>query len=138
MKVTELSILAAIVALAMALLIRSGVTPSLRAAIRTTAVVVLGWILGYSAAPPNSIANLPFRVWVMLALSVLAIGVAWWLHYREPQVAESAGPALADRINVFFAAAFALILFLGPAADHHRLDGLLLIVGAFILTRSRS
>ena len=137
MKIAGIAILAGIVATAMALLVRAGVSPSLRAALRTTVVVMLGWFLGYLAGPPQSLTDLSLRVWLLLALSIVAIGTAWWLHFSQQPQLHSVVPALADRFNVVVACAFALVLFLGPAASRDSSGGLLLIAGAIILACSR-
>jgi uncharacterized membrane protein len=137
MKETGIVMLAALVAAGMGLLVRAGVGPTLRAAIRTTVVFVLGWSLAYVAEPPASLAALSWRLWLMLALSVLAIGVAWWLHFLGPKPAEPGGAAPADKVNVFIAAAFALLLFLGPSGARLGVAALMLVAGAAILAWGR-
>lgn len=137
MKEASIVMLAALVAAGMALLLRAGASPSLRAAIRTPVVLVLGWSLAYSGGRSVSLAALSWRVWLMLTLSVLAIGVAWGLHFLGPKPAEPGGAAPADRINVCFAAAFALLLFLGPSGERYGVAGLSLLGGALILAWNR-
>ena len=138
MKDTGIVMLAVVVAGSMALLLRAGASPSLRAAIRTTVVVVLGWSLAYSAERSVSLADLSWRIWLMLALSVLAIGVAWGLHFIQSKQAALAGAATADRINVLFAAAFAVLLFFGPSGGRFGIAGLSLVAGALILAWNRN
>ncbi|MBI2926698.1 MAG: EamA family transporter [Verrucomicrobia bacterium] len=137
MNQTDIVVLAVVVAASMALLVRAGVNPSLRAAIRTTVVLVLGWGLAYVAERPVAFPALSWRVWLMLALSVFAAGQAWWLHFRAPKLAEPASVAAADRINVFVAAAFALLLLLSPSARQYGVGALLVVTGAIVLALNR-
>jgi uncharacterized membrane protein len=135
MNDTNLVILAACVAAAMAFLVRAGAGPSLRTALRTTAVVALGWDLAYSANRPLSPSMLTWRVWAMLALSALAVGSAWWLHLRERSM-ERPPAARADKVNVWIAAAFAVLLILGDSPKRYGF-ALLLLAGAVILALNR-
>ncbi len=137
MSVLGLVLLAAWVAAGMALLIRAGASPSLRAAIRTTVVIGLAWGFAYFKKRPVSISDLSWRAWLMLALSGVAVGLAWSLHSRGRQSAEPCSVAPADKINVFIAAAFALLLFLGPAGARLGLTVLMLVAGAAILAWGR-
>jgi len=132
-----LILLAAWVATGMAILVRAGASPSLRAAIRTTFVLGLVWGFAYFRERSVSMSTLSWRVWLMLALSGFAIGLAWSLHFRGRKSAEPCSVALADKINVFIAAAFALLLFLGPSGQRYGVAALMLIAGAAILAWNR-
>lgn len=114
-----LVLLAAWLAVGMAFLVRAGASPSLRAAIRTTLVLGLAWGFAYFRERPAAMSALSWRVWLMVALSGFAVGLAWSLHFRGCKSAEICSGALADKINVFIAAAFALLLFLGPSGQHY-------------------
>lgn len=60
---------------------QSGVNSSLRAAVRTTVLVIV-WSLAASNTSP-SLKEWPWRIWLMLALSAFAIGPAWWFHWQN-------------------------------------------------------
>ena len=127
-------LIAASIAGCMALMVRAGVSSSLRAAVRTTAVLVLVWSLAASNAS-FSLRAFPWRIWLMLALSVFAIVAAWWFHLLNG-TAESS-PAMADRLNVPIAIGFALLLLSDPALRSRGWSALLLVGGAMILARKQ-
>ncbi len=133
----NLVLLAASVAAIMALLVRGGKSPSLRAAIRTTLVLLLAWAFAYKANSPISWSLFSWRVWLMLALSVVAVGLAWVLHFFEPSSQESTACARADKINVFIAAGFAVLLILGSAPQRYMFAAML-VCGAAILAARRA
>jgi transporter family protein len=133
----NLVLLAAAVAAIMALLVREGKGPSLRAAIRTTLVLLLAWALAYKANSPVSWSLLSWRVWLMLALSAAAVGLAWGLHLFEPSNHESTACARADKINVFIAAGFAVLLILGSAPQRY-LFAAMLVCGTAVLAARRA
>lgn len=127
-------LIAASVAGCMAWLVQVGVSSTLRAAMRTTAVLVIIWSLAASNAS-FSLRALPWRIWLMLALSVFAIAAAWWFHLRS-SAAES-GPAIADRLNVLIAILFAALWLSVDSAPRPGLGVLLLISGTLILAWNR-
>jgi len=107
-----------------------GVSASLRAAVRTTAVLVIVW----SAAASNasfSLGALPWRIWLMLALSVFAILAALWFYIRGAPT--ESGPAMADRLNIPIAIAFALLLLSDASLRSQGWATLLIVSGAVIL-----
>jgi uncharacterized membrane protein len=130
MNEMSIVIVAASIAAGMAFLVRADVSPSLRAAIRTTAVLVIVWSLAANKANVSWNA-LPWRIWLMLALSVFAIAAAWRFHFRD-STAES-GPAMADRLNVPIAVAFAVLLLSDPSLRSQSWGMLLIVSGAIIL-----
>jgi transporter family protein len=133
----NLVLFAASIAAGMALLVRGPASPSLRAAIRTTIVLLLAWSLAYRANSPISWPDLSWRLWLMLALSVFASVLAWTLYFRELSARAPAPVARADKINVFIAAAFAILLILGSSPQRYAF-ALSLISGATILALRRA
>jgi uncharacterized membrane protein len=100
-------------------------------------VLGLAWGFAYFRERPAAMLALSWRVWLMVALSGFAVGLAWSLHFRGCKSAETCSGALADKINVFIAAAFALLLFLGPSGQRYGGAALMLIAGAAILAWNR-
>jgi transporter family protein len=137
MSELNLVLFAASIAAGMALLVRRGVSSSMRAAVRTTIVLLLAWALAYRANGPISWPDLSWRMWLMLALSVFAVALAWTLHFLELNAGSPAPVARADKINIFIAAAFALLLILGSSPQRYAF-ALSLISGATILAFRRS
>ena len=138
MTATLSILLAVVAALFMAKLARSGASANLRAAVRTTVVLVMGWSLACVAERPIVPHELPRRVWLMLALSVLAVALAWLLYLRGMRSPDSPPVALADRVNVIIAVLFAGLWLSGDSAPNIKLGVLLLIVGAVILAWNRN
>jgi len=125
-------------ALFMAMLARAGVHPNLRAAVRTTVVLVLGWSFAGAIKRPHSLRDLSWRVWLMLAISILAVALAWYFYFRGRQAPETTPVAVTDRINVLFAVLFAALLLCGGSTSGPGLGVLLLIGGALILAWNRN
>lgn len=137
MNELNLVLLAASIAAIMALLVWGGTSPSLRAAIRTTLVLLLAWSLGYQAHRPVSWTSVSWRIWLMLAFSVVALALAWGLHFLESKHPERAPVARADKINVFIAAAFAILLILGSSPQRYAF-AVMLLSGSVILAVRRA
>ena len=133
----SLVLLAAWVAAVMALLVRSGVSASLRAAVRTTIVPALAWTLAYLGNHPVCWPELSWRVWLMLALSVAAVVLAWALHLMEARMAAPPPVARADSINVYIGAGIAVLLILGPSPQRYGF-AVLLVAGTIILASRRT
>jgi uncharacterized membrane protein len=136
MSGAALTVLAAGVAGAMAFLVRAGATASLRSALRTSAVVLLGWTLAYRAHGPMDWPSVDWRTWVMVGLSGLAAGLGWGLYFRDARLPEPSPAAVADKVNVFIAAGVALLMILGNAPQRYAFS-VLLTAGAVILAGRR-
>ncbi|MBI3851566.1 MAG: EamA family transporter [Verrucomicrobia bacterium] len=133
-----MALLAACVAGFMAMMVRAGISPNLRVAIRTTLILALVWIFAYANQKPISLLALSWSVRCMVVLSGLAIALAWFFHFRGLRQPETPSVAPMDRINVLFAALFAVLLLYGPSAQRFGLGALLLVSGALILSWNRN
>jgi len=126
-------LLSATVAFFMVALAKSGVSADLRAAVRTTVVVVLGWALAYAHCGLNSGSRLSWQVQGMLLVSLLAVVFAWLFHFRPIQ-ARSVSPGSAiNRVNVGFALLIAALFVSGNVSTQSILMALFLVVGAAVL-----
>lgn len=134
MKQWAIVLVAAYIAGCMAWMVRFGASSSLRAAVRTTTVLVVVWSLAASNVE-FSMRALPWRIWLMLVLSGFAIGAAWWFHFTHRGIETT--PATADRLNVPIAISFALLLLSDPASQSKGWEEILLVGGAIILARKR-
>jgi hypothetical protein len=91
---------------------------------------------GVSASNASvSFHALPWRIWLMLALSVFAIVATWWFHPRSK--AADSGPAVTGQLNVSIAISFALLLVSDPALASRRWGAPWLASGAIILALKR-
>ena len=129
-------LVALVSAVALGMLAQSGVEVNLRSAIRTTFILVLGWSVA-SGSTSGAHVELSARAWILLALSVFLIALAWILWLRSRRQAQTAGPALMDRLNVAFAGVFGAVLFYDRTDSMAWLCGLVLVLGAFLLIRGR-
>jgi transporter family protein len=131
-----LAVVAALIAAFMALLIRGGVDPDLRSAVRTTAIVAAGWGFAWASYRPVSFNLLP-RTWILFGLSALAVGLSWLLYFRSLGCTEKSMPTAMDRLNVPFAVVFALTLIGGQLDQQKVVSSLGIILGALILAQRR-
>ncbi len=133
-----LAAVAGAVALFMAMLVGAEFSPDLRAAIRTTIVVVLGWFFAGARYGFKPWTDTIWQVKWMLALSALAITLAWLLYFRAGRAKAISRVAVMDCINVGLAALFATLFLLQQATAESALIGLILVSGAvFFVLGSR-
>lgn len=130
MTESTLVLFAAIAAIFMVVLLRAGVGPASRAALRTTMVVSVGWILAWNRYGMPSWDRLPMHVWGMLFISLLAVAFAWWARWR---VKPTNSAALADRANIGFAALFGACLLAGNFSAQAAIMAVYLVAGAVFL-----
>jgi transporter family protein len=128
-----LVLLSATVALFMVVLLRAGVSPELRAAIRTTVVVLLGWGFAYTYYGLKSGSDLSWSMEGMFLISVLAVLFAWLFYFRAIQVHSVSPAAVTDRVNVGFAVAFAVLFVSNNLSAQSALIGFILVGGAAML-----
>jgi uncharacterized membrane protein len=133
--VTEsmLVFLSAAAAMFMVALLRSGASAELRAAIRTTLVVVLGWGLAYRRYGLESWPHLSPQVFGMLLVSVMAVVFAWLFHFRAIRMHSALPGAVTDRVNVGFAVLFATLFYTANVSAQSALIAILLVSGALVL-----
>ena len=132
-----LSVIAACCAAAMVVLVKTGANRDLRAALRTTIVLLVGWSCAWSAHPVHSWNALSKRTWVLAVLSSLAIAASWTMVIRRARhLADEDNPTI-DQVNVGFAILFAVTLFGGRPLSEFWPSSALIIMGALVLARRR-
>lgn len=138
MNETFIVLLAASIATFMVIIVRIGVSPNLRSAIRTTLVVFVGWGTAISRHGMMNWANLSWQVQGMLLISILAILLAWLCYFRAIQTNPSTSVPEIDRVNVGLATLFA-VLYLSKYSDLPQsfLVACLLISSALVLALAR-
>jgi len=133
MSEAMLVVLAGAVALFMATLVRAEFSPDLRAAIRTTIVAVLGWFFACARYGLKPWADLTWQTKWMLALSALAIILAWLFYFRATRTKTVSRVAAMDRVNIGLAALFVTLLLLQQMSAQSALIGVVLIGGTLVL-----
>ena len=120
-------------ALFMVTLARDGVSPDLRAAVRTTLVVILGWSFACLRYGLKQWPDLAQSVRWMLALSAFAVVLAWLFYFHTRRNRTISGAALMDRINVGLAIIFAVLFLSQRTSGQSALIGFALVGGALAL-----
>ncbi len=128
-----LVLLSATVAAFMVSLLRHGAPAELRAAIRTTFVVILGWGLAYSRYGLKSWSDLSPTIIGMLLVSVMAVVFAWLFHFRAIHIRAPLSGTITDRVNVGFAVSFSTLFLCHDFSARAALLAAMLIGGAFVL-----
>jgi len=126
-------LLSATVAFFMVALARSGASADLRAAIRTTVVVALGWGFAYARYGLNPGPRLSWQVQGMLLASVLAVAFAWLFRFRANQRRSVSNGSVIDRVNFGFALVIATLFVSGNLSAQSMMMALILVVGAAVL-----
>jgi hypothetical protein len=137
MSESSLTIVAAGAALFMVILVRAGLNREMRAAVRTTLVLVLAWAFAYSAGNRASISAVSWTVKAMLALSIVDLAVIWIIALRSKCIPNEQRRNLIDRINIGFAVAFgSLLIARGPFRDAV-INAVVIIAAAIVLALNR-
>ena len=117
------------------MLVRAGASADLRAAVRTTMVLLVGWSFAWKVHRPASFDSLSRRTWILLILSCFAVACSWTLYFRRTRQPAIEGRLTSDQLNIGFAILFALTL-LGAEPTSQTVFGTLAVVaGAILLAR---
>lgn len=111
-----------------------GVDSNLATAIRTTVILAFTWALFFLFTPARSMSSLTSRNWLYLALSGIATGLSWVCYFRALQLGPASRVAPIDKLSVVFVLAFATLFLHEKLSWHAWLGGLLIVLGAAILT----
>lgn len=120
----------------MANLARGGASPSLKAAIRTTLVIILAWSLAYAKFGRATWSSLQWQTHWILVLSVFAILLAWTLHIAVRQFRPNSPIAVMDYANIVFALLIA-VLWSSESNSAPPLSMVCMIIGVLILAFGR-
>ena len=122
--------LAGAVALFMTTLVKAEFSPDLRAAIRTTVIVALGWTFACARYGLKTWTNLAWQTRWMLALSALAVILAWLFYFHASRKQTALRVAVMDCVNVGLAILFAALFLLEQVSAQSALIGFALVGGA--------
>jgi transporter family protein len=129
------SLLSAVFAGATAILAKVGVKDvdsNLATAIRTVVIVVFAWSVA-AVTNHQSLATIPRKTWLFLALSGLATGLSWLYYFRALQLGEASKVAPIDKLSVVFVIILAAVFLHEKMTWHHWLGGGLITLGAIVL-----
>ena len=111
-----------------------GVDSNLATAIRTVVIVVFAWSVALFTNR-QSIASIPGRTWLFLALSGLGTGLSWLCYFRALQLGEASRVAPIDKLSVVVVIALAGIFLHERLTWHQWIGGILITSGALVLVR---
>jgi bacterial/archaeal transporter family protein len=113
----------------------SGIDSNLATAIRTTVVLAFTWMLAFLTWKPGaSLAQLPAKTWLFLALSGIATGLSWTCYFKALQIGDASRVAPVDKLSVVFAILLAALFLKERLGWQHALGGALIAAGAIVLT----
>ena len=109
------------------------VDSDLATAVRTTVVLVFTWAIALTGNSLASVAALPGRTLLFLALSGIATGLSWLCYFRALQLGPASRVAPVDKLSVVFAIALAALVLREPLGWRQYLGGALIAAGAITL-----
>jgi uncharacterized membrane protein len=138
MNESDITIIAAGVALLMVAFVKARVNAEMRAAVRTTLVLALAWWIACSSRKPISVSAAPWTVVAMLVLSIMNLIVIWPVAFRAKVDENGQSKGLIDRINVGFACAFGILLIVRGPLREAAINALMILAAAFVLALKRN
>src|SRR5438552_2413730 len=110
------------------------VDSNLATAIRTTIILIFAWLIAL-IGNTASLAAVPRRAWLFLALSGLATGASWLCYFRALQLGDASKVAPVDKLSVVVAIVLA-VLFLGEETTwRHWVGGGLIVFGSVLIAQ---
>jgi uncharacterized membrane protein len=133
MNETTLIAVAAVVASLTVALLRIGVSSELRAAIRTTVVVILGSVMAYEHNRNIVWSDLSWREQGMVVICALAVLSGWVFHFRAIGVPPASSAVVTDRVNIVFACLFGFLFIAQNPSERSVLIVIMLVVASLVL-----
>ena len=132
------AVLSAVFAAATAVLAKIGITgvPStLGTALRTTVVLVFGWIMALALGEHRALPTLGRRSLLFLALSGLATGLSWLAYFRALQLGPTSRVAAIDKSSLALTIVLAWIVLREPITMRLMGGAVLILAGTFLVAR---
>ena len=109
-----------------------GVPSTLATAVRTVVVTALAWLLVFGFGEQRSVAELPRRTLVFLALSGVATAVSWLAYFRALQMAPASWVAPIDKLSLPFTIMLAAVFLREPFTWQLGVGVALMVAGAVV------
>lgn len=110
----------------------SDIGSNLGAAIRTSVVLVMAWVMVFVTGKQKEVSKVPRRELGFLGLSGLATGASWLCYYRALQDGPASVVAPVDKLSILVTVAFSAIVF-GEKLSRKAALGLALNVAGTLL-----
>jgi len=109
------------------------VNSNLAAAIITTVVSAISWVITFITGKHNDIVNIEHKDLLFLILSGTATGLSWLCFYRALQFGEASKVIPVDKFSLVIGMAMAFIILKEPVAANTIIGGILITIGMFVL-----
>jgi len=109
------------------------VNSNLAAAIITTVVSTLSWVITFVTGKQNDIVNIEHKSLLFFILSGTATGLSWLCFYRALQLGEASKVIPVDKFSLVIGMAMAFIILKEPVAVKTIIGGMFITIGMFVL-----
>ena len=109
------------------------VNSNLAAAIITTVVSAISWVITFITGKHNDIVNIEHKDLLFLILSGTATGLSWLCFYRALQFGEASKVIPVDKFSLVIGMAMAFIILKEPVAANTIIGGVFITIGMFVL-----
>ena len=109
------------------------VNSNLAAAIITTVVSTLSWVITFVTGKQNGIVNIDHKSLLFFILSGTATGLSWLCFYRALQLGEASKVIPVDKFSLVIGMAMAFIILKEAITIKTIIGGVLITIGTFVL-----
>ena len=89
----------------------AGIESNYGTAIRSTVVLVMAWIVVFTAKKQMEVKNIDKKTFIFLVLSGITTGLSWLTMYRALQDGQASVVVAIDKLSILFTVAFSYVVF---------------------------
>ena len=89
----------------------TGIESNYGTAIRSTVVLVMAWIVVFTAKKQMEVKNIDKKTFIFLVLSGITTGLSWLTMYRALQDGQASVVVAIDKLSILFTVAFSYVVF---------------------------
>lgn len=101
-------------------------------------VLIITWGLVLASGRMQSFKSIGANTWIFLALSGITTGLSWLFYFKALQIGEASKVVPLDKLSVVFTILLSFLILKEPLSPKVIAGGLLIMLGALILTRNES
>lgn len=110
-----------------------GMNFSLATAIRTIAVLIMAWGMGFLVGAQSGISEISGRSWIFLILSGLATGASWLCYYRALQLTDASKVVPIDKLSVVITLILAFVFLHEEFTAKSAIGAILITIGTLVM-----
>lgn len=110
-----------------------GMNFSLATAIRTIAVLIMAWGMGFLVGAQSGISEISGRSWIFLILSGLATGASWLCYYRALQLTDASKVVPIDKLSVVITLILAFAFLHEEFTAKSAIGAVLITIGTLVM-----